>query len=41
MKPKMQASKELWEHIFLVVHTDKESFEWGLNAWHTKWEDLF
>ena len=26
-KPKMQASKELWEHTLLLVHTDKESFE--------------
>ena len=38
--PKMQASKELWEHTLLLVHTDKESFEGGLNAWHTKWEDF-
>jgi hypothetical protein len=37
-KPKMQASKELWEHTLLLVHTDKESFEGGLNAWHIKWE---
>jgi hypothetical protein len=36
-KPKMQASKELWEHVLLLVKTDKESFEGGLNAWHTKW----
>ena len=38
--PKMQASKELWEHTLLLVHTDKESFEGGLNAWYTKWEDF-
>lgn len=37
-KPKMQASKELWEHTLLLVHTDKESFEGGLALWHTKWE---
>lgn len=37
-KPKMQASKELWEHTLLLVHTDKESFEGGLQAWHNKWE---
>lgn len=36
-KPKMQASKELWEHVLLLVHTDKESFEGGLAAWHSKW----
>ena len=33
----MQASKELWTHTLLLVHTDRESFEGGLNAWHTKW----
>ena len=37
-KPKMQASKELWEHTLLLVQTDKESFEGGLAAWHSKWE---
>lgn len=36
-KPKMQASKELWEHVLLLVHTDKESFVGGLAAWHKKW----
>lgn len=36
-KPKMQASKELWEHTLLLVHTDKESFTGGLAAWHNKW----
>jgi hypothetical protein len=36
-KPKMQASKELWEHVLLLVHTDKESFEGGLAYWHRKW----
>ena len=39
-KPKMQASKELWEHVLLLVKTDKESFEGGLAAWHTKWEEF-
>ena len=34
----MQASKELWEHSLLLVHTDKESFEGGLNEWYIKWE---
>ena len=37
-KPKMQASKELWEHTLLLAHTDKESFIGGLQQWHTKWE---
>ena len=35
-KPRMQASKEQWEHILLLVKTDKESFEGGLVAWHDK-----
>ncbi len=39
-KPKMQASKELWEHVLFLSKTDKESFESGLNAWHTKWNDF-
>ena len=37
-KPKMQASKELWELTLFLVHTDKESFESGLKAWFNKWE---
>lgn len=37
-KPKMQASKELWELTLLLVHTDKESFEGGLTAWYIRWE---
>ena len=36
-KPKMQASKELWEHVLFLSKTDKESFEGGLTAWHVKW----
>ena len=39
-KPKMQASKELWELALILAHTDKESFEGGLAAWHSKWEDF-
>lgn len=39
-KPKMQASKELWEHTLLLAHTDKESFQGGLNAWHIKWNNF-
>jgi len=36
-KPKMQASKELWEHSLLLVKTDKESFVGGLELWYAKW----
>jgi hypothetical protein len=39
-KPKMQASKELWEHALLLVHTDKESFTGGLANWFSKWESF-
>jgi hypothetical protein len=39
-KPKMQASKELWELVLMLKHTDKESFEGGLNDWFTQWEEF-
>lgn len=39
-KPKMQASKELWELTLILAHTDKESFAGGLAAWYAKWEDF-
>jgi hypothetical protein len=39
-KPKMQASKELWEHVLLLTKTDKESFEGGLMGWFCKWESF-
>lgn len=39
-KPKMKASKELWEHTLLLKQTDKESFEGGLNDWFIKWESF-
>ena len=39
-KHKMQASKELWEHVLLLCKTDKESFEGGLADWHTKWKSF-
>lgn len=39
-KPKMQASKELWEHALLLKDTDRESFTGGLEAWHVKWKDF-
>ena len=37
-KPKMQASKELWELTLLLSKTDKESFTGGLEQWYMKWE---
>jgi hypothetical protein len=39
-KPKLQAAKELREHVLLLAKTDRESFEGGLTAWHTKWESF-
>lgn len=39
-KPKMQASRELWELTLLLVHTDKESFTGGLDSWYIKWSDF-
>ena len=38
--PKMEASKDLWLHALLLTRTDKESFEGGLNDWHTKWKSF-
>ena len=38
--PKMQASKDLWMHVLLLTRTDRESFEGGLNDWHTKWKSF-
>lgn len=38
--PKMQASKELYEHACTLVKTDKESFEGGLLCWYDKWKDF-
>ena len=35
-RPKMQASKELWEHVLLLSKTDKESFVGGLKDWNDK-----
>jgi hypothetical protein len=37
-RPKMPASKELWELTLLLAHTDKESFTGGLQFWYDKWE---
>jgi len=37
-KPKLEASKELWQHTQLLTKTDKESFEGGLMEWHIKWQ---
>ena len=39
-KPRMQASKELWQLTLLLVRTDKESFTGGLSDWHIKWRDF-
>ncbi len=39
-RPKMQASKELWELTLLLTKTDKESFTGILDAWHRKWVDF-
>jgi hypothetical protein len=39
-KARMQASKELWSHMLLLVGTDKESFIGGLTDWHIKWESF-
>jgi hypothetical protein len=39
-KPKLQAGKELWEHVLLLSKTDKESFEGGLALWYSKWESF-
>ena len=36
-KPKLQAGKELWEHVKILPYTDKESFIGGLEQWHDKW----
>lgn len=39
-KPKMQASKELWELTLLLARTDKESFTGGLLHWFNQWESF-
>ena len=39
-KPKMQASKELWDLVLLLKSTDKESFQGGVSEWYSKWEDF-
>ena len=39
-KPKMQASKELWQLALLLKCTDKESFTGGLNEWYVKWNEF-
>lgn len=36
-KPKLQASKELWELVLLLTKTDRESFEGGLINWYNRW----
>lgn len=37
-KPKLQASKELWELTLLLSKTDKERFMGSLEAWYSRWE---
>lgn len=37
-KPKLQASKELWEIVLLLTKTDKESFIGALDIWYKQWE---
>jgi hypothetical protein len=37
--PKVQASLELKELMYLLPQTDKESFFGALEQWHNKWED--
>ena len=38
--PKLPASIELKEFVAMMKMTDKESFEGGLEQWHTKWESF-
>lgn len=38
--PKMPASIDLKAHVALLKHTDKESFEGGLQLWFKKWESF-
>jgi hypothetical protein len=40
-KPKMQASKELWEITLLLKLTKKESFIGALQLWILKWESFY
>ena len=38
--PKLQASQELREILFLLKETDRLSFEYFLNEWHERWKDF-
>lgn len=38
--PKLPASIELKELVFLLKQTDKESFAGGLERWHSKWKSF-
>lgn len=38
--PKLPASIELKELVAMMKMTDKESFEGGLELWHTKWKSF-
>jgi len=39
-KPKMQASKELWDLVLLLAKTDKERFEGALMDWFSRWKSF-
>ena len=38
--PKIPASIELKEFVAMMKMTDRESFEYGLERWHIKWESF-
>lgn len=38
--PKLEASQELREIMFRLKETDRESFEFWINEWHTKWKEF-
>ena len=38
--PKMSASVELKAIVSMMPHTDRESFEGGINAWHNQWNEF-
>lgn len=39
-KPKLLASQELRELMFLLKETDEASFTYWLNQWHERWKDF-
>ena len=38
--PRLPAARELKDLVHLLPKTDRESFEYWLNQWHSKWEDF-